>query len=56
VHERSGPDAGQRTDSTTLVQILEQDGFLKRVNDNGITEYGVPVLTQEEIEKNTKNV
>jgi hypothetical protein len=39
-----------------LVQILERDGFMKRVNDNGITEYGVLVLTQEEIEQNTKRI
>jgi hypothetical protein len=39
-----------------LVQILERDRFMRRVNDNGITEYGVLVLTQEEIEQNSKSI
>lgn len=34
-----------------LVQILERDGFLKRVNDQGITEYAVLELTETEREE-----
>ena len=39
-----------------LIQLLERDGFMKRVNPNGITEYGVLVLTLEEVENNAKRI
>jgi len=37
-----------------LVQVLEKDNFMKRVNEHGITEYGVITLTIEEMDRNTK--
>jgi predicted P-loop ATPase len=37
-----------------LIQILERDRFMKRMNPNGIMEYGVVVLTFEEMEENSK--
>lgn len=37
-----------------LIQVLERDGFMKRKNRYGITEYGVLPLTAEEIENNAK--
>ena len=39
-----------------LIQVLERDGFMKRVNEHGITEYGVIVLTMEEVESNAKRI
>lgn len=39
-----------------LVQVLERDGFMKRVNEQGITEYGVIVLTMDEVESNAKRI
>ena len=39
-----------------LVQVLERDGFMKRVNEYGITEYGVIALTMEEVESNAKRI
>lgn len=37
-----------------LVQILERNGFKKRENSNGITEYGVVEFSQQEINENFK--
>ncbi|NDV83254.1 VapE domain-containing protein [Bacteroides sp. 51] len=39
-----------------LIQVLERDGFMKRVNEHGITEYGVIVLTMDEVENNAKRI
>lgn len=39
-----------------LVQVLERDGFMKRTNEYGITEYGVIVLTMTEMEGNAKRI
>ena len=39
-----------------LIQLLERDGFMKRVNPNGITEYGILALTLEEVENNAKRI
>lgn len=37
-----------------LTQILERDGFKKRLNEHKITEYAVVEFTQHEIEENSK--
>ena len=39
-----------------LVQVLEREGFMKRVNDYGVTEYSVIVLNADEVENNAKQI
>lgn len=39
-----------------LVQILERDHFMNRVNSHGITEYAVIVLQSQDIENNEKRI
>ena len=37
-----------------LTQILERDGFKRRINEHGVTEYAVVAFTEHEVEENSK--